>query len=101
MSGPRTGSPGASVTRPTLGPGAIPHPTANQARGHTWTAADRELVADRVDTQFVGSAVQVADQLERLRDVTEADELIVTTITHDHHDRVRSYQLLAEEWARR
>jgi hypothetical protein len=26
----------------------------------------------------------VADQLERLRDATEADELIVTTITHDH-----------------
>jgi hypothetical protein len=27
--------------------------------------------------------------------------LIVTTITHDHVDRVRSYELLAEEWARR
>jgi hypothetical protein len=29
------------------------------------------------------------------------DELIVTAITHDHADRVRSYRLLAEEWARR
>jgi alkanesulfonate monooxygenase SsuD/methylene tetrahydromethanopterin reductase-like flavin-dependent oxidoreductase (luciferase family) len=83
------------------GAGAIPFPTPNEAHAHTWTAADRELVADRVETQFVGSAAQVADQLERLRDATEADELIVTTITHDHHDRVRSYQLLAEEWARR
>ena len=83
------------------GEGAIPFPTPEEARAHTWTAADRELVADRVETQFVGSAAQVADQLERLRDATEADELIVTTITHDHHDRVRSYQLLAEEWARR
>lgn len=81
--------------------GAIPFPTPDEARAHTWTDADRELVADRVDTQFVGSAVQVADQLERLRDATEADELILTTITHDHHDRVRSYRLLAEEWARR
>ena len=43
----------------------------------------------------------VADKLEQLRDATEADELIVTTITHDHADRVRSYQLLAEEWSRR
>lgn len=60
-----------------------------------------ELVADRVETQFVGTAVQVADQLERLRDATEADELIVTTITQDHGDRVHSYRLLAEEWARR
>jgi alkanesulfonate monooxygenase SsuD/methylene tetrahydromethanopterin reductase-like flavin-dependent oxidoreductase (luciferase family) len=81
--------------------GAIPFPTPDEARSHTWTDADRELVADRVETQFVGSAVQVADQLERLRDATEADELIITTITHDHQDWVRSYQLLAEEWALR
>ena len=30
-----------------------------------------------------------------------ADELIITTITHDHADRVHSYQLLAEEWKQR
>ena len=81
--------------------GAIQFPTPEQARRHVWSEADRELVADRIDTQFVGSPGQVADQLERLRDATEADELIVTTSTHDHADRVRSYQLLAEEWARR
>ncbi|OBA58372.1 monooxygenase [Mycobacterium sp. 1100029.7] len=81
--------------------GAIEFPTPDEARAQTWTDADRELVADRVDTQFVGSAEQVADQLQRLRDATEADELIVTTITHDHQDRVRSYELLAKEWARR
>jgi alkanesulfonate monooxygenase SsuD/methylene tetrahydromethanopterin reductase-like flavin-dependent oxidoreductase (luciferase family) len=81
--------------------GAIQFPTPEQARRHVWSDADREIVADRVDTQFVGTPGQVADQLERLRDATEADELIVTTITHDHADRVRSYQLLAEEWARR
>jgi alkanesulfonate monooxygenase SsuD/methylene tetrahydromethanopterin reductase-like flavin-dependent oxidoreductase (luciferase family) len=81
--------------------GAIPFPTPAQARRHIWTDADRELVGDRIETQFVGSAVQVADDLERLRDATQADELIITTITHDHRDRVRSYQLLAEEWDRR
>ncbi|OBG74983.1 MULTISPECIES: LLM class flavin-dependent oxidoreductase [unclassified Mycobacterium] len=83
------------------GEGAIPFPTPAQARERKWTEADRRLVADRVDTQFVGSASEVADQLERLRDATGADELLVTTITHDHRDRVRSYELLAEEWARR
>ena len=59
------------------------------------------MVADRVDTQFVGSPQQVADQLERLQEATGADELIITTITHDHADRVRSYRLLATEWQRR
>jgi alkanesulfonate monooxygenase SsuD/methylene tetrahydromethanopterin reductase-like flavin-dependent oxidoreductase (luciferase family) len=81
--------------------GAIQFPTPEQARRHVWSDADRELVADRIETQFVGTPGQVADQLERLRDATGADELIITTITHDHADRVRSYQLLAEEWARR
>lgn len=81
--------------------GAIPFPTPEEARRYQWTEADRALVADRTDTQFVGSPAQVADQLERLRDATAADELIITTITHDHAHRVRSYQLLAEEWARR
>ncbi|MFM9449221.1 LLM class flavin-dependent oxidoreductase [Streptomyces acidiscabies] len=81
--------------------GAIPFPTPEEARAHTWTDEDRALVQDRVDTQFTGTAAQVADRLEQLQEATEADELLVTTITHDHTDRVRSYRLLAQEWARR
>ena len=83
------------------GEGAIAFPAPQQARAHTWTDPDRALVADRVDTQFVGSPKQVAGQLEQLREATGADELIITTITHDHADRVRSYELLAEEWGHR
>jgi alkanesulfonate monooxygenase SsuD/methylene tetrahydromethanopterin reductase-like flavin-dependent oxidoreductase (luciferase family) len=83
------------------GEGAIEFPAPDQARAHRWTDEDRELVADRIATQFVGSPDQVADQLERLRDATEADELLVTTITHEHADRVRSFELLAQEWSRR
>ena len=83
------------------GEGAIDFPTPQQARAYRWSDADRELVADRVATQFVGSAAQVAGQLEQLRDATGADELVITTITHEHADRVRSYQLLAKEWSSR
>ena len=92
---------GAWVRSIRTGEGAIQYPTPEQARAIAWTDADRELVADRVDTQFTGSPGQVANKLEQLRDATGADELIITTITHDHADRVRSYQLLAQEWHRR
>ncbi|WP_405406787.1 LLM class flavin-dependent oxidoreductase [Streptomyces sp. NBC_01104] len=81
--------------------GAIAYPTPEEARALPWSDADRELVADRVDTQFVGSPGRVANELERLQEATGADELLITTITHGHADRVRSYQLLAEEWRRR
>ncbi|WP_151770572.1 LLM class flavin-dependent oxidoreductase [Streptomyces abyssomicinicus] len=81
--------------------GAIEFPTPQEARAHDWSDEDRALVADRVDTRFVGSPRRVADQLEQLQEATGADELLITTITHDHADRVRSYELLAEEWRRR
>ncbi len=81
--------------------GAIPYPTPAEARAHAWSDEDRELVKDRVDTRFVGSAGRVADQLEQLQEATGADELLITTITHGHADRVRSYELLAQEWRRR
>ncbi|MFE2042871.1 LLM class flavin-dependent oxidoreductase [Streptomyces sp. NPDC059477] len=81
--------------------GAIEYPTPAEARALTWGEADRALVRDRVDTQFVGSPGRVADRLEQLQEATGADELLITTITHDHGDRVRSYELLAGEWARR
>jgi len=79
--------------------GAIPFPTPDEARRHAWTDEDRALVRDRVDTQFTGSPATVAERLDVLARATGADEVVVTTITHDHPDRVRSYELLAREWA--
>jgi luciferase family oxidoreductase group 1 len=81
--------------------GAIAFPSPAEAARHRWTDDERALVKDRIDTQVVGSPSTAADQLEILAAETGADELLITTITHDHDDRVRSYELLAEEWARR
>ena len=83
------------------GVGAIAYPTPEQSAAHQWSEDDLDLVKDRTDTQLVGSAATVADKLEQLQDATGADELAITTITHQHADRVRSYELLADEWHRR
>ncbi len=83
------------------GEGAIKFPTPDEARSFEWSDDDQALVQDRLDTQFVGSPDRVADQLGILAAATGADELLITTITHDHRDRIRSYELLADEWAAR
>jgi alkanesulfonate monooxygenase SsuD/methylene tetrahydromethanopterin reductase-like flavin-dependent oxidoreductase (luciferase family) len=80
------------------GAGAITYPTPEEAQELEWTDEERALVKDRIDTQLVGSPASVVEQLERLREATGADELAITTITHRHEDRVRSYELLAKEW---
>jgi alkanesulfonate monooxygenase SsuD/methylene tetrahydromethanopterin reductase-like flavin-dependent oxidoreductase (luciferase family) len=80
------------------GEGAVPFPSPAEAVDHKWTPEDEALVHDRVASQFVGSPATVVKGLERLQEAAQADEIIVTTITHSHHDRVRSFALLANEW---
>lgn len=83
------------------GEGAILFPTPAEAAELDWDDDDRDLVADRVATQFVGSAVDVADQLDVLQRATQADELTLTTIIHDDEARATSYELIAGEWSTR
>jgi alkanesulfonate monooxygenase SsuD/methylene tetrahydromethanopterin reductase-like flavin-dependent oxidoreductase (luciferase family) len=49
--------------------------------------------------RVIGSPARVREAIERLVEATEADEVIVTTMVHDHAARVRSYELLAETFS--
>lgn len=80
------------------GRGAQPYVTPAQAWARAWTDAER-AVAPTVWTP--GSPATVVERLETPARVTEADELLVTTITTEHADRVRSTELLAHAWAER
>ncbi|MDT5183895.1 MAG: hypothetical protein QOI29_2053 [Mycobacterium sp.] len=78
------------------GNGAIPYPDPRTVEALPPEQA--ALVEDRISTRFVGSAASVADRLDGLQRATGAQELVVTTMTHDHQDRLRSYELLGKEW---
>lgn len=78
------------------GHGAIEYPDPRTAQ--PLTDDQFALVRDRVETQFVGSAAAVAEKLDGLQQATGAQELVVTSVTHDHADRLRSYELLGKEW---
>jgi alkanesulfonate monooxygenase SsuD/methylene tetrahydromethanopterin reductase-like flavin-dependent oxidoreductase (luciferase family) len=78
--------------------GAGWHPAAWRLASARPAELTTPLVQDRLDTQFVGSPEIVVRRLAQLQEATGADELAITTITHDHADRVRSYELLAKAW---
>ncbi|MGZ9887112.1 LLM class flavin-dependent oxidoreductase [Rhodococcus ruber] len=78
------------------GHGAVPYP--DPATSAPLSDEERSLVDDRLITQFVGAPATVAERLASLQRVTGADELVVTSVTHRHEDRLRSYELLAREW---
>lgn len=78
------------------GYGAVAYP--DPASAAPLTAHERALVADRLETQFVGSPDTVVERLSALGKLTDADELVITSVTHDHADRLRSHELLAKKW---
>ena len=78
------------------GNGAVPYP--DPAKAQPLTDVEYALVADRIETQFVGAPDTVVERLRALGKLTDADELVVTSVTHDHQDRLRSHELLAKAW---
>lgn len=91
------GSYGHWVHSVRAGGGAVPYPDPDTVA--PLTEEQLALVQDRIDTQFVGDADQVADRLAALQRVTGADELVITSVTHRHEDRLRSHELIAKRWA--
>jgi alkanesulfonate monooxygenase SsuD/methylene tetrahydromethanopterin reductase-like flavin-dependent oxidoreductase (luciferase family) len=76
------------------GRGAQPYPAA----APPLTDEQLAVVSDRTRTQIVGGPDTVVDGLQTLARGLGADELVVTSITHDERDRFRSYELLAKAW---
>jgi luciferase family oxidoreductase group 1 len=75
-----------------------PWPSAAEVAAHPWTAAERAMAQERVDGVLTGSPAEVVAKLEQLAAATGADELMVTTMTHEHAARRRSVELLADAW---
>jgi luciferase family oxidoreductase group 1 len=76
-----------------------PLATPEEAAAYPYTEIEREFVEQRRDGQAMGSPETVRRQLTDLLERTGADELMLTTLVYDVEDRVRSYQLIAEQVA--
>jgi alkanesulfonate monooxygenase SsuD/methylene tetrahydromethanopterin reductase-like flavin-dependent oxidoreductase (luciferase family) len=70
-------------------------PVPPAAAAYPYTDAEREAIQTRQAHQVVGDPQTVLRGLIDLLERTAADELMLTTIVHDHADRLRSYELVA------
>jgi alkanesulfonate monooxygenase SsuD/methylene tetrahydromethanopterin reductase-like flavin-dependent oxidoreductase (luciferase family) len=78
------------------GVGAMPYPDPDDCA--PLSEEQLAVVADRIATQFVGDPDEVAERLQTLQRATGADELVITSVTHRHQDRLRSHELIAKRW---
>ena len=75
-------------------PGPLPSP--EEALAYPYTPGERRLFESYRSMQVVGDVPTVQARLEELAERTAADEIMVTTMVHDHRERLCSYENLAE-----
>jgi luciferase family oxidoreductase group 1 len=71
-------------------------PSIEEATNYPYSPEEKLLIQGNRGRSFIGSPARVKDQLIDLADEAQVDEIMVTTMTHEHADRRRSYELLAQ-----
>ena len=73
-------------------------PTPEEAAAHEFTPAEEQSVSVLSGSAMIGGPETVSSKLDEFAERTGADELMITTMVHDHADRIRSYELIADEY---
>ncbi|MBV9657166.1 MAG: LLM class flavin-dependent oxidoreductase [Verrucomicrobia bacterium] len=76
-----------------------PIASVEEALAYPYSAQERALLAEYRAGIFVGGPETVRRRIMELVAVTGADEVMISTMTHDHAARRHSYELLAEAFA--
>ena len=76
-----------------------PIPTLEQAQSQRYSERELAYIRSQRARAVIGDPRQVRERLLALREQFDADELMLLTITGDYASRLRSYELLAREFA--
>jgi luciferase family oxidoreductase group 1 len=77
-----------------------PLPSVEEARAHVYDEHEEALRRGRGGHVLVGDVARVKKGLLELVEATQADEVMVLTHVHEHTERKRSYELVAEALGR-
>jgi luciferase family oxidoreductase group 1 len=73
----------------------LPLASPEEATAYDYAPVDRARIASNRQRMLIGSPATVKARLAPLIEATQAQELMVTTMIHDHAARKHSYELLA------
>jgi luciferase family oxidoreductase group 1 len=69
-----------------------------EADAYPYTLAQKTMIKEALATHVIGDPQAVHEGLDLLQRRTQADELMLSTRTHSHQARVRSFTLVAKSW---
>ncbi|RLL42751.1 LLM class flavin-dependent oxidoreductase [Oceanobacillus piezotolerans] len=74
----------------------LQHPVKNM--DEIWTPMEKAAVEESLDpnTTIIGGPETVKEKLNRIQEVTKADEIIISSQIYSLEDRLRSYEIISE-----
>ena len=75
-----------------------PIPSVAEALAYEYSDSERAFLADANNRMIIGGPETVRAEIEQHVATYGVGEVVVVTITHDHRARLRSYELLANEF---
>lgn len=72
--------------------------TPEEVADYEWSAMEETLLKGWRGPQVIGEPALVQRQLDELVERYRVQELMITTMTHSHADRLKSYDLVANAW---
>jgi luciferase family oxidoreductase group 1 len=73
-----------------------PLPSPEEAMAYQYNSVERHLAESYLSMQIMGDVETVREKVEQIAEQNGVDEIMVTTNVYDHHERLRSYERLAE-----
>src|SRR5262249_47527586 len=74
----------------------LPAPSLEEARAYEFDAEEEVFRESGSRNMLIGETARVVDTLRSMLSISEADELMVLTTTHDQNERKNSYERLAK-----
>ncbi|MGH9560702.1 MAG: LLM class flavin-dependent oxidoreductase [Terracidiphilus sp.] len=76
-------------------------PSVQEATDYPYTPEEREIIRYNRQRTFIGSPETVRARVSELAGQADVEEIMITTMMHEHTDRRRSYELLAQAFGLR
>lgn len=74
-----------------------PFPSPEEALAYPYTEMDRATAGSYCALQIIGDPETVREGIEKAAKEANADEVMISTMVHDHEARLRSYELIISE----
>lgn len=73
-------------------------PSLKEAKRYQFSEKEKDQIEKMKENMIIGNPAEVKDKMLYIKENYHADEIMIVTITHSLDDKIRSYELIADQF---